>query len=172
MWLLPFKHLAIQLKDILQIWLSRWSYTKKKKKKYSLISNSNLESSHKTEISCLIYRECDLVVFHIMACMMCNLMLKENILYMVSPLVFHYLFNWIHWNKSAALVAVSNPMCFAEFSVLPKVNARSPCRSAARSRNMSPFWFEKYDWVFPALHARLSPAFELLCVWVRIIHSI
>lgn len=38
--------------------------------------------------------------------------------------------------------------------------------------SMSPFWFEKYDWLFPALHAKVSPAFELLCVSVRVINSI
>lgn len=60
--------------------------------------------------------------------------IRNNIHFMLRHLVFDYWFNWINENKGAALVAVSISMCFAEFSALPKVNARPPCRFAARSR--------------------------------------
>lgn len=73
------------------------------------------------------------------------------------------------------VASVSAPKGFPELSAQPRVNARPRVglmRALVTIVTMSPFWFEKYDWVFPALHAKLSPAFELLCAWVQIIHSL
>lgn len=76
---------------------------------------------------------------------------------------------WMIGGAGEHLSQCSTVLCWARTP--SKANAR-PCSSLRAPVSMSPFWFEKYDWLFPALHAKVSPAFELLYVSVRVINSI